>query len=49
MYYESQVDIYKVSTKKLNEKRRHLRVRHNYIRKLIIYGLILLTDQQTIE
>jgi len=39
---DSQGAISKVSSKKFNEKRRHLRVRHKYIRNLIIDGIFSL-------
>ena len=42
MHCDSQVAISKVPSKNLNEKRRHLRVRHKSIRNLISHGVISL-------
>jgi len=42
MHCDSQVAICKVSSKNFNEKRRHLRVRHKFIRNLITDGIISL-------
>ena len=39
---DSQVAISKVTSKNFNEKRRHLRVRHKFIRNLISYDVISL-------
>ena len=42
MHCDSQVSISKFTIKKINEKRRHLRVRHKSIRNLISHGVISL-------
>ena len=42
MHYDSQVVISKVTSKNFNEKRRHLRVRHKFIKNLISHGVISL-------
>ena len=42
MHCDSQVSISKFTIKKINEKRRHLRVRHQSIRNLISHGVISL-------
>ena len=42
MHCDSEVDISKVTRKKFNEKRRHLRVRHKSIINLISHGVISL-------
>ena len=39
---DSQVSISKVTSKNFNEKRRHLRVTHKFIRNLISHGIISL-------
>nr|KYP53479.1 hypothetical protein KK1_024617 [Cajanus cajan] len=40
MHCDSQVAIAKVTSKKFNEKRKHLRIRHKSIRNLITHGVI---------
>ena len=42
MHCDNQVAISKVTSKKINEKRRHLRVRHKSIRNSISHGIISL-------
>ena len=42
MHCDSQVAISKVTSKNFNEKRRHLRMRHKFIRNLISHGVISL-------
>jgi len=42
VHRDTQVAIYKVTSKNFNEKRRHLRVRHKSIRNLISHGVISL-------
>jgi len=42
MHCDSQIAISKVTSKNFNEKRRHLRVRHKFIRNLISHGVISL-------
>ena len=42
MHCDSQVVISKVTSKNFNEKKRHLRVRHKFIKNLISHGVIFL-------
>ena len=42
IHCDSQVVISKVTSKNFNEKRRHLRVRHESIRNLISHGVVSL-------